>query len=138
MDYDDFKEGCSVIKDYVDASGGKEYTYNNAIKIANFLTNSSPQQCGLFMVRLNNLTSNNANQYMQCYIPLGKYNGFAPNEPIIAFGTEDGVFSYPLQHITCVWTPGELVEDYVLIKNTDTQTHTVNAIIYFALQEATT
>lgn len=137
MDYDDFKEGCSVIKDYVDVNSGKEYTYPTAVKIGNILTNDAGPKYGLFMARLVNLTSNNSKQYMQCLIPLGKYNGLAPNEPIIAFGTEDGTFSYPLPHITCEFAAGGPIADYVWIKNTDTTEHTVSGIIFFALQEAT-
>ena len=138
MDYDDYKAGCSVIKDYVDVSGGKEYTYPTAVKIGNILTNDAMPNFGLFMTRLVNLTSNNANQYLQCSIPLGKYNGLAPDQPIIAFGTEDGTFYYPLPHITCEFAASGPIADFVWIKNTDTTAHTVSGIIFFALQEATT
>lgn len=138
MDYDDFKEGCSVIKDYVDVNSGKEYTYPSAVKIGNILTNDAGPKYGLFMTRLVNATSNSSNQYLQCLIPLGKYNGLAPNEPIIAFGTEDGTFHYPLPHITCEFTAAGTVADHVWIKNTDTTAHTVSGIIFFTLQEATT
>ena len=138
MDYDDFKEGCSVIKDYVDtAKTDVEYTYPSAVKIGNILTNSEMPNWGLFMARLNNLTSNNANQYMQCLIPLGQYNGLAPGQPIIAFGTEDGTFHYPLPHITCEFAASGPNADFVWIKNTDTTAHTVSGIIFFVLQEAT-
>lgn len=121
-----------------DMSGEKEYTYPTAVKIGNILTNSAMPNWGLFMTRLVNLTSNNANQYMQCLIPLGKYNGLAPDQPIIAFGTEDGTFYYPLPHITCEFAASGPIADFVWIKNTDTTAHTVSGIIFFALQEATT
>ena len=139
MDYDDYKAGCSVIKYYVDtAKTDVEYTYPSAVKIGNILTNSAMPNWGLFMARLNNLTSNNANQYMQCLIPLGQYNGLAPDQPIIAFGTEDGTFHYPLPHITCEFAASGPLADHVWIKNTDTTAHTVSGIIFFVLQEATT
>ena len=137
MDYDDFKEGCSVIKDYVDVNSGKEYTFPSAIKIGNILTNSGMPNWGLFMVRLYDLTSNNANQYMQCLIPLGQYSGLAPDQPIIAFGTEDGTFHYPLPHVTCEFAASGPIADHVWIKNTDTTAHTVSGIVFFILQEAT-
>ena len=137
MDYDNFKEGCSVIKDYVDVNSGKEYTYPTAVKIGNIMTNDAGPKYGLFMTRLDSVTSNSANQYIQCLIPLGKYTGIAPNEPIIAFGTEDGTFYYPLPHITCEFAAAGTIADHVWIKNTDTTAHTVSGIIFFALQEAT-
>ena len=57
MDYDDFKEGCSVIKDYVDtAKTDVEYTYPSAVKIGNILTTRAMPNWGLFMARLKNLT----------------------------------------------------------------------------------
>ena len=121
-----------------DMSGEKEYTYPTAVKIGNILTNSAMPNWGLFMTRLDNLTSNNANQYLQCLIPLGKYNGLAPDQPIIAFGTEDGTFYYPLPHITCEFAASGPIADHVWIKNTDTTAHTVSGIIFFTLQEATT
>ena len=121
-----------------DMSGEKEYTYPTAVKIGNILTNDAMPNWGLFMTRLVNLTSNNANQYMQCLIPLGKYNGLAPDQPIIAFGTEDGAFYYPLPHITCEFAASGPIADHVWIKNTDTTAHTVSGIIFFVLQEATT
>ena len=121
-----------------DMSGEKEYTYTTAVKIGNILTNDAMPNFGLFMTRLVNLTSNNANQYLQCSIPLGKYNGLAPDQPIIAFGTEDGTFYYPLPHITCEFAASGPIADHVWIKNTDTTAHTVSGIIFFTLQEATT
>lgn len=138
MDYDDFKEGCSVIKDYVDVKSGKEYTYSDAVKIGNILTNEGRPNWGLFMTMFENVTSNNAKQYRQCSIPLGQYNGLAPNQPIIAFGTEDGTFHYPLPHITCQFAASGPIADFVWIKNTDTVAHTVSGIIFFVLVEATT
>ena len=138
MDYDDFKEGCSVIKDYVDVNSGKEYTFPSAIKIGNILTNSGVPNWGLFMARLYNNTSNNANQYGQCLIPLGQYKGLAPNQPPIAFGTEDGTFYYPLPHVTCEFAASGPIADHVWIKNTDTTSHTVSGIVFFILEEATT
>lgn len=121
-----------------DMSGEKEYTYPTAVKIGNILTNDAMPNFGLFMTSLVNLTSNNANQYLQCSIPLGKYNGLAPDQPIIAFGTEDGTFYYPLPHITCEFAASGPIADHVYIKNTDTTAHTVSGIIFFTLQEATT
>ena len=121
----------------VPAKTDVEYTYSSAVKIGNIMTNDAGPKYGLFMTRLDSVTSNSANQYIQCLIPLGKYTGLAPNEPIIAFGTEDGTFYYPLTHITCEFAAAGTIADHVWIKNTDATAHTVSGIIFFALQEAT-
>ena len=136
-------EGAAFVEGIIEPSSvpektDAEYTYPSAVKIGNILTNSAMPNWGLFMTRLNNLTSNNANQYMECLIPLGQYNGLAPDQPIIAFGTEDGTFHYPLPHITCEFAASGPIADHVWIKNTDTTAHTVSGIIFFVLQEATT
>lgn len=110
-----------------------------AIKIGHFYSNQGQKRCALFMLIIRNSTPDDAGVYVFSHVGRDKYSGLLQEFGFNAFGTEDDTFSYPLQHITGVWSPhgdSPASEDTIIIKNTDTTAHTVSATIFFALQEA--